>query len=121
MRGEVSEPAEGARLLSEYTGLNLYREFKSLPHRQNLRKPPSYNDVARRFFWWAFGRSSAGRGEQAIEALQLSLGLFNVLTLDQLSNANGQRQNNPKQKNVTHAGDFVQQDKCLVVFALKEH
>ena len=31
--GEVSEPAEGARLLSEYTGLNLYRGFKSLPLR----------------------------------------------------------------------------------------
>ena len=34
--GEVSESAEGARLLSEYTGLNLYREFKSLPLRQIL-------------------------------------------------------------------------------------
>lgn len=32
--GEVSESAEGARLLSEYTGLNLYRGFKSLPLRQ---------------------------------------------------------------------------------------
>lgn len=41
MRGEVSEPAEGARLLSEYTGLNLYREFKSLPLRQNLFRPGS--------------------------------------------------------------------------------
>lgn len=41
MRGEVSEPAEGARLLSEYTGLNLYREFKSLPLRQNFIQPSS--------------------------------------------------------------------------------
>ena len=28
--GEMSELAEGARLLSEYTGLNLYRGFNSL-------------------------------------------------------------------------------------------
>ena len=28
--GEMSESAEGARLLSEYTGINLYRGFKSL-------------------------------------------------------------------------------------------
>ena len=35
--GEVSELAEGARLLSEYTGLNLYREFKSLPLRQESK------------------------------------------------------------------------------------
>lgn len=34
LSGEVSESAEGARLLSEYTGLNLYRGFKSLPLRQ---------------------------------------------------------------------------------------
>ncbi len=33
LSGEVSESAEGARLLSEYTGLNLYRGFKSLPLR----------------------------------------------------------------------------------------
>lgn len=33
----MSESAEGARLLSEYTGLNLYREFKSLSLRQNIR------------------------------------------------------------------------------------
>ena len=32
-RGEVSESAEGARLLSEYTGINLYQGFKSLPLR----------------------------------------------------------------------------------------
>lgn len=32
-RGVVSESAEGARLLSEYTGINLYQGFKSLPLR----------------------------------------------------------------------------------------
>ena len=32
--GEMSELAEGARLLSEYTGLNLYRGFNSLSLRQ---------------------------------------------------------------------------------------
>ena len=35
--GEVSESVEGARLLSEYTGLNLYRGFKSLPLRQKSK------------------------------------------------------------------------------------
>ncbi len=37
LSGEVSESAEGARLLSEYTGLNLYRGFKSLPLRHEKR------------------------------------------------------------------------------------
>ena len=37
LSGEVSESAEGARLLSEYTGLNLYRGFKSLPLRHLKR------------------------------------------------------------------------------------
>ena len=36
--GEVSESAEGARLLSEYTGLNLYPGFESLPLRQKAKK-----------------------------------------------------------------------------------
>ena len=49
--GEVSEPAEGARLLSEYTGLNLYRGFKSLPLRhldveyQHVVHPPLRHDA----------------------------------------------------------------------------
>ena len=38
LSGEVSESAEGARLLSEYTGLNLYRGFKSLPLRHQGSK-----------------------------------------------------------------------------------
>ncbi len=29
-RGEMAELAEGGRLLSDYTGLNLYRGFESL-------------------------------------------------------------------------------------------
>ncbi len=37
-RGEMSEPAEGARLLSEYTSLNLYRGFKSLSLRQKMNE-----------------------------------------------------------------------------------
>ena len=37
-KGEMSEPAEGARLLSEYTGLNLYRGFKSLSLRHSKQK-----------------------------------------------------------------------------------
>lgn len=42
--GEVSEPAEGARLLSEYTGLNLYRGFKSLPLRHLIVKSAAYDN-----------------------------------------------------------------------------
>ena len=38
-RGEVSESAEGARLLSEYTGINLYQGFKSLPLRHREYNP----------------------------------------------------------------------------------
>ena len=34
----MSELAEGARLLSEYTGLNLYRGFNSLSLRHSKRK-----------------------------------------------------------------------------------
>ena len=41
-RGEVAELVEGARLLSGYTGLNLYRGFKSLPLRQRQIITPSY-------------------------------------------------------------------------------
>ena len=40
----MSEPAEGARLLSEYTGLNLYREFKSLPLRHIANKTAKLSD-----------------------------------------------------------------------------
>ena len=39
LRGEVSESAEGARLLSEYTGINLYQGFKSLPLRHREYNP----------------------------------------------------------------------------------
>ena len=35
--GELAELAEGARLLSEYMGINLYRGFKSLTLRQNIK------------------------------------------------------------------------------------
>ena len=42
--GEVSESAEGARLLSEYTGLNLYRGFKSLPLRQQETRQLVFTD-----------------------------------------------------------------------------
>ena len=38
--GEMTELAEGARLLSEYTGLNLYRGFKSLSLRQLKKQAP---------------------------------------------------------------------------------
>ncbi|SCM73178.1 hypothetical protein KL86DES1_21104 [uncultured Desulfovibrio sp.] len=40
----MSESAEGARLLSEYTGLNLYREFKSLPLRHIASKTAKLSD-----------------------------------------------------------------------------
>lgn len=48
--GEVSESAEGARLLSEYTGLNLYRGFKSLPLRHQGSKAGRLQHVAYRLF-----------------------------------------------------------------------
>ena len=51
--GEVSEPAEGARLLSEYTGLNLYRGFKSLPLRHLLIKSAAYDHRERLIFLFA--------------------------------------------------------------------
>ena len=48
--GEVSESAEGARLLSEYTGLNLYRGFKSLPLRHQDSKAGRLRNVTSRLF-----------------------------------------------------------------------
>ena len=50
LSGEVSESAEGARLLSEYTGLNLYRGFKSLPLRHQGNKAGRLQQVAYRLF-----------------------------------------------------------------------
>ena len=54
LSGEVSESAEGARLLSEYTGLNLYRGFKSLPLRQksDLYDPATYLSAWRDLFFY---------------------------------------------------------------------
>ena len=54
LSGEVSESAEGARLLSEYTGLNLYRGFKYLPLRQksDLYDPAKYLSAWRDLFFY---------------------------------------------------------------------
>jgi hypothetical protein len=51
--GELAELAEGARLLSEYMGLNLYRGFESLTLRQNIRyKQMPYGQIRMASAFW---------------------------------------------------------------------
>jgi hypothetical protein len=55
--GEMAESAEGGRLLSDYTGLNLYRGFESLSLRHFIKNVPvaqldrvfDYESKGRRF------------------------------------------------------------------------
>lgn len=72
LSGEVSESAEGARLLSEYTGLNLYRGFKSLPLR-HLKRTERFILGMDRFFVIRFAKEAIMQGTDLIEALKTAL------------------------------------------------
>ena len=48
IHGEMAELVEGAPLLREYTGLNLYRGFESLPLRQPFPVATSPGEMAER-------------------------------------------------------------------------
>lgn len=74
LSGEVSESAEGARLLSEYTGLNLYRGFKSLPLRHLKRTERFILGMDRFFIIYPF-KEAVVQGSEFIDMMKKVLGV----------------------------------------------